>query len=125
MSFRFGKYNCSRPVCQIVANQNGDVSLVMTIQPGQHGNDSSDVEHVTFTGKIKIEGKVVTFEWKDCTFLKGNSDDEAKSSKSRIKVDRSVAIIAPTEDAFLITGALPHESQGQSHGGYRFRQEQK
>ena len=76
MSFRFGKYNCSRPACQIAADQNGDVALSMTLLPGQHGNeDSSQAEHVTFAGKIKIEGKVVTMKWKDCTVQKGNNNN--------------------------------------------------
>lgn len=139
-----GKFNCGRPQCTLIistaspTSPNDDDStttaattfaatLSIQLNPGEHGNDSEVAQIADFSAAVRVEGRVVTFEWKDCVVSSasepGNDSWTKTSNTRRIRVHRSSGMIAPDGDGILITGALPYEAQGQSHGGYRFRLE--
>ena len=135
MNLTPGKYNCVRPKCHILITPSSSSSnetslsafLMIDLHPGDHGSESDTTQTVKFSGDLRIDGRVVTFDWKIVEDVSSSAEDNNKDNNSsrRIKVNRSSGMIMPEGDGVLNTGALPHESQGQSHGGYRFRLEKK
>src|SRR3989338_3909222 len=117
MNLTPGKYNCVRPKCHILITPSSSSSnetslsafLMIDLNRGDHGSKSDTTQTVKFSGDLRIDGRVVTFDWKIVEDVSSSAEDNNKDNNSsrRIKVNRSSGMIMPEGDGVLNTGALP------------------